>query len=325
MKKETKIFILISVILVAVLTAIDIQTKGKITSLIGSVNPMNLKSSDVSYTNNSQSNVQGAIDALYNRTLLKNRTSNFIEAYTYNASTCVTGNESTCVATTCYKTKSANACPAGTIIKYKVNDQEVQTFHEMYDDASTITMQAQRNTVYNTAWITKLDYDGGSSAKNDKGPLTILAALESATAGWEYVNDQTYTMGTTTFKTNAYTGCSTYSSCSSNPYTLTSRTAKARMITLQETASLGCTTTSKSCPKWMYNYLKSSTSNGGTVNDTSTGPSGNNNSGYWTMSAYSSTTNNAWFVRQSGVVYYGNVSYVDDTNYGARAVVQVSK
>ena len=67
MKKETKIFVLIIVISVAVLTALDIQTKGKITSLLGSVNPMNLKSSDVPYTNNSQSNVQGAIDDLYEK------------------------------------------------------------------------------------------------------------------------------------------------------------------------------------------------------------------------------------------------------------------
>ena len=66
MKKETKIFILIIVISVALLTALDIQTKGKITSLIGSVNPLNLKSSDVPYTNNGQSTVQGAIDDLYN-------------------------------------------------------------------------------------------------------------------------------------------------------------------------------------------------------------------------------------------------------------------
>ena len=67
MKKETKIFILITVITVAILTALDIQTKGKITSLVGSVNPMNLKSSDVPYTNNSQSTVQGAIDDLYTK------------------------------------------------------------------------------------------------------------------------------------------------------------------------------------------------------------------------------------------------------------------
>ena len=284
-----------------------------------------ISGSQVTYTDTNNigaTTVQGAIDALYNRTLLKNRTSNFIEAYTYNASTCVTGNESTCVQTTCYKTKSANSCPAGTIIKYRVNDQEVQTFHVMYDDASTITMQAQRNTVYNTAWITALDYSGSTTYASDKGPLTILTALESATAGWVNVNDQTYTMGTTTFKTNANTGCSAYNTCSANTYTLASRTAKARMITLQEAAVLGCTGSDKSCPNWMNNYLGSSTSYRGTENDTSLGPNGSMNNGYWTMSAYSSNTSLAWNVHQRGRV--NNIS-VYQSNFDARAVVQVSK
>ena len=275
--------------------------------------------------------VQGAIDALYNRTLLKNRTSNFIEAYTYNASTCVTGLESTCVATTCYKTKSANSCPAGTIIKYKVNDQEVQTFHVMYDDASTITMQSQKNTVYNTAWMSKADYvaaggtesDYGSYGNNNKGPLTILTALESATAGWSNVNDQTYTIGDDSSSTNlGYSGCSAYNTCAANTYTLSSRTAKARMITVQEAALLGCTTSDQSCPNWMNNYLSTSTSYRGTVNDTSHGPNSTNNNGYWTMSANSFSDNSAWLVDQFGYLYrLGVIS----TNFGARAVVQVSK
>ena len=78
MKKETKIFILIIVIIVALVTALDIQTKGKITSLIA----LDLKSSDVPYTNNGQSTVQGAIDDLYNgyiaRTLVSNRKNNTV-------------------------------------------------------------------------------------------------------------------------------------------------------------------------------------------------------------------------------------------------------
>ena len=65
--KKIKIFILIIVISVTLLAALDIQTKGKITSLIGSVNLMNLKSSDVSYTNNSQNTLDGALDTLYTK------------------------------------------------------------------------------------------------------------------------------------------------------------------------------------------------------------------------------------------------------------------
>ncbi len=280
--------------------------------------------SQVTYTDTyslGATTVQGAIDALYNKTKLGND-SKFVEAYTYNQTSgasnyCVTGNESTCVATTCYKTKSASSCPAGTIIRYKVSPGNVVTFHVMYDDANTITMQAQRNTIYNTAWYPTLS--------STSGPITVLPALESATAGWEYVNNQTYTMGTTTFKTNAYTGCSEYNTCTTNTYTLAERTAKARMITVQEAVLLGCTSSDKSCPKWMNNYLQQSTSNGGTVNDKSHGPNNTNNSGYWTMSANPSDTRRAWIVAQNGRVNNYSFVSVDYAYYGARAVVVVSK
>ena len=285
--------------------------------------------SEVSYTDNNnlgESTVQGAIDKLY--TMAANAGGNlgdsnkFVEAYTYNASRCVTGNESTCVKTECYKTKSAGACPAGTIIRYKVRPGEAVTFHVMYDDASTITMQSQRNTIYNTPWISALDYSGSTTYKNDKGPLTILSALESATAGWVNVNDQTYEMGTTVFKQNKYTGCSEYNECRANTYTLSSRTAKARMIAVQEAALAGCTARMKSCPKWMNNYLSQSTSFGGTENDTSHGPAGTTNDGYRTMSARSTDTSNAWLVFQIGNI---NLSNANNTNFGARAVVVVNK
>lgn len=293
-----------------------------------------IQSSDVGYTNNGQSTVQGALDDLYIKSKLENRSSNFVEAYTYNASTCVTGNESTCVATTCYKTKSANSCPAGTIIRYKVRPGEVITFHVMYDAASTITMQTQKNTVYNTSWVTMDDFvaaggtenDYGNYGNNSKGPLTILTALENATAGWINVNDQTYTAGTTTFKTNAYTGCDSYNTCAKNRYTLSSRTVKARIITVQEAAVLGCTNASNSCPIWMNNYLISSALAGGSVEaDYSHGPKGTSNQGYWTMNARSSGSGysyNAWYMS-----FLGNIDRdsIKNTYYGARAVVQVSK
>ena len=65
MKKNTKIFILIVVICVALVTALDIQTKGKITSLIGSVNPMNLKVTIIPYTNDTS--VYRALNTLYTK------------------------------------------------------------------------------------------------------------------------------------------------------------------------------------------------------------------------------------------------------------------
>ena len=237
-------------------------------------------------------------------------TNNIKVAYTYNPTSCITGEEETCVQTSCYENSSVGSCPAGTIIKYAVNDTEEKYFHVLHDDGETMTLQQRENTVYNTAWYS-------SSDDNSKGPTTILPVLENATAGWTNVNDQTYTMGTTNFNnTNAYTGC-TESGCTTNTYTLGQRTGKARMITMQEATAIGCTKSDKSCPNWMNNYLRESTGYGGTVNDTT----GNQNFGYWTMSAVSSNTSQMW-----NVDYCGSVDSLEPYPYfGARAVVVVSK
>ena len=278
---------------------------------------------NVSYTNTtsglSATNMQDALDEAYNNNELKNR-SNIVAAYTYNASTCVTGLESTCSKTTCYKSTTAGSCPAGTIIQYKVNDMEVVTFHVMFDNGSTMTMQSQRNTISNSNWYGEY---ADTAEAHSTGPLTVLPILEHATKSWTNVNDQTYTMGTTVFKTNAYTLCSRYDSCTSNSYKLSSRTAKARMITVQEATSLGCTTTNNSCPIWMHNYLHLSTNNGGTFDDNNTDASSTYNNGYWTMNV-ATTSTTVWAIGFAGSL--GNqyrFSYTN--NYGARAVVVISK
>lgn len=88
--------------------------------------------------------------------------------------------------------------------------------------------------------------------------------------------------------------------------------AKARMITLQEVVSLGCTTVNKSCPIWMYNYLKNAIVNGGT------------NEGvdytYWTSTA--KTVDYAW-----RIYYYARVGNdgTSDVLGGARAVITIEK
>ncbi len=243
-------------------------------------------------------------------------TNNIKVAYTYNSSSCITGEEETCVETSCYENSSVGSCPAGTIIKYAVNDTEEKYFHVLHDDGDTMTLQQRENTVYNTAWYS-------SSDDNSKGPLTILPVLENATSGWTNVNNQTYTMGTTNFNnTNAYTGCDNNLNCTTNTYTLGQRTGKARMITMQEATAVGCTTSNLSCPNFMNNYLLDSTSNGGTVNDTHTENGATYNGGYWTMSASSSDADHAWTVYYLGYVGRSSTS---DTRTGARAVVVVNK
>ncbi len=182
-----------------------------------------------------------------------------------------------------------------------MNDTTEIYFHVVSDNGNTLTLQQRENIVYKTAWY----YDAASD--NTKGPLTILPALENVISGWTNVLDQTYTLGVTVFKDNAFTGCdvdatSKKYNCTTNSYTLEERTAKARMLTLQEANGLGCIHLAKSCPVWMYNYLTASINHGGTV-DQSGGEYGKN-WGYWTMNTWSYDLNSAWYMYHTGSMNY---------------------
>ncbi len=226
---------------------------------------------------------------------------------------CVTGEEATCQAINSPKTYEV-----GTIIKYKVNDTEEKYFHVMSDNGDTLTLQQRENTMYTTAWHTNND--------NTKGPLTILSLLENATNNWTNVLDQSYTLGTTIFKDNAYTGCDENLYCQVNNYILQRQTTKARLITIQEASSFGCLVwqtdnsgiNNGSCPIWMYNYFIDSISFGGTANQEGE----KNNVGYWTSSSYSPSSSEAWHVSHDGSVYHRPTSIV---NIGARAVIDIKK
>ncbi len=319
MKKVRKIFKNNYKILIGLILGVIISVGGvcAATTIAGSTVTYSNSSSGLSSTT-----VQGAIDELYTKTDIR-KTGNFISAYDYQTDgfyKCITGEEDTCQRTYCYKKNYGRTCRKGTIIKYKVNDTDIVTFHVMYDNGSTLTMQSQKNTVYNTKWY--------SDNINTSGPLIILPALEHATNGWTNVNYIEYTAGTTNLYQNAYTGCSSYNSCETNRYTLSSRKARARMITTLEAVNLGCTNQPKSCPIWMYNYLFNSVSNGATVDDSTIDPTtGQHNDGYFTMSAGTITSSSGDNNFVLAIYGTGLVSfhYPMATDYGARAVVEVTK
>ena len=261
---------------------------------------------------------------------IKNR--NIVTAYTYDenptsATFCLGGEEKTCQETTCYEDTTAGSCPAGTIIKYHVNDTDDKYFNVLYDKGNSLTMQQRENTVYSTAW-----YSGGND--NTKGPTTILPALETATNGWTNVNPLTYTAGVTEFGTGdfktANTAC-TYTAgatvnatlCSDKTYPdFTKTNVKARMVTAQEAGEMNCQMqTLKTCKKFMNNYLYQSLSYGGTVED-DYHTAGSHNLGYWTMSAETADEIGAIGVLNGG---YLQAHRSMDAHSGARAVVEIDK
>lgn len=219
-------------------------------------------------------------------------------AYKYDqdheSTLCITGNEKTCVETDCYS--PGKTCSSGDIVDYMVNGLERVRFHVLFDNGTVMTMQSQTNTVFNTAW--------NSQGSNSSGPTTILAALNAATYNWNNVNDVIYTAGSTVFKTNAYTGCST-TGCTINKYTSQPSTIKARLITVQEANVLGCNGTKTSCPNWMYTDLDSTS-----------------NESYWTLSASTSSEDDAINIDYNNGL---NIYNVTASTTGARAVVEVTK
>lgn len=264
---------------------------------------------------------------------------NIVKSYTYDQvkdspTFCVTGEEATCQVNQCYDSEDIDSCPIGTILRYRVADGDVRYFHVMKDDGEHLTMQQRENTLNNVKWF----HSPSGNSCAESGPLTALEALQTATDGWKYVNDQTFKMGETVFKDNAFTGCSvdfksTYEyegkdyypiACSNNVYTLDTLTRKARIITAQEAMFYGCKQPATSnfirgtCPVWMYNYLSYVTWNGGTVNM-------DNAQGYYTLTARIEDYNCS--VNTFGINNSGNAEWPDFyfNNYGVRAVVEVNK
>lgn len=264
---------------------------------------------------------------------------NLVRAYTYDQvkdspTFCVTGEETTCQINQCYNEENIDSCPVGTIIRYRVTDNDIRYFHVMKDDGNHLTMQQREATTIASKW----SENSADSQFLREGPLTILELLNSETSNWKYVNDQTFKMGETIFKDNPYTGYKYDSwtkfeengheffeqSVDSNAYTMDEMTRKARMITAQEAIAFGCkypagiiNDVPSSCPVWMYNYLSVSTKFGGTVDTLFYA--------YWTMNldnTYSYATNYAVTVTTYGHLVTYAAKFEKHTS---RAVVEVNK
>ena len=329
---KERIKMLIMFVLGAILTGTTVYAA----TIISSIN--------VEYSNENSKliadNVQDAIDEVYDKSFLKPS----IVAYEYSEQDpkCINGEEKTCVKTDCYK--KGKTCKQGTVIKYYVKENEYHYFYVLRDNGTIITMQQRENTIRNIPW-----HAGAND--NSKGPDTILPALEQATSTWVNVNVLEYEPGVTTLYENAYTGCTWTASttsdykirCEANKYTSTvlgTRKARARMITVLEAGSTGCLVwkdgeTDKtiiqpstdsynhgSCPDWMHNYLWQSKNSGGSYNDDTVNENGVYDYDYWTMSAYSGNTTNAWHVNHAGSLIS---SLTTDTSHSARAVVEITK
>lgn len=216
---------------------------------------------------------------------------NIVGIFNYKEDTCVNGKEDTCVINNCLVDKEE--CSPGTIINYRVSDTETIGFNVLHEDKDTITLQAMTELIPSVAWHTGF-------YTTTEGPKEALAKLDNYTNTWSNVIKQTFTLGTTTFLENPYTGCDNSSyTCDTNYYTMDEQTINARMITVQEAKKIGCSKSTESCPKWAYNM----------------------NSFYWTMNADSVNDGFAIYISRGGFYQINSSS----TSIGIRPVVTIKK
>jgi len=89
-------------------------------------------------------------------------------------------------------------CESGTAFALMVNDEEVYKFYVINDDGKEVTLIMNNNVGSNCVWISENDYleAGGTNytsyGKNDKGPLTVLKTLYSATEDWTNILEREY-------------------------------------------------------------------------------------------------------------------------------------
>ena len=263
------------------------------------------------------------------------------------------------------------ACTLGELVQYDpVNNAACTTGETCYkwrvittNDTTTndtITLQLDHNLVNLSAWVLGTDYNDNENwwgGNTDKGPITALKALETATTSWDDSLKLNYSYDTSAARNNYGTLSCTNGTCTVAGGTITTN-LKARMITGEEvkaitvaagaaegTNAYNWAITNENYDTGSY-YFSSSTYILGTqtsgagstdlswlVENTIANPDsdsgatantyGDTNSGYWTLSPYSGLSSYAWYVNN-----YGNFSnvYVDvDSNFGIRPVITIPK
>jgi len=240
-----------------------------------------------------------------------------VNPYITSAHACVTDSNVVCSET---DIKSDE----GILVNVKVNDNENYDFYVVSDTGSELTLIMNKNIGSAVSWISKTDYNDdtnyGSYGNNNKGPITSLNYLNSETAGWANISAiESYTYdnnlnGTTNYygyqKLEITNGEGVLTSQDGNTTTELTGTSRARLLTYEEASSLGCTTTSGSCPSWIYGNLH--------IDENSTLPYR-----YWLLTAIPTDSINAWTIASSGFVYNHYLKYGDYD--GVRPVITISK
>lgn len=238
---------------------------------------------------------------------VKEKNPNILNVYKYVESEnvsekCLAGKEEVCEEIT--NINGDTEYTPGTIIKYKVNDDDDGTyFNVLHDDGDTLTLQTTQS-IASSKWY--------SSNDSTFGPLAALDAVETATENWDNVNNFDYSIGDNK-SSLGYSGCINYRRCEVEKYTLSRTDKKARLLIIQEAAALDCSDYGGSCKDFLFNYMYDAATYGGTFED--------DTYYYWLMNTQSNSDIHGW-----SIYFNGGTSYVAASNNNkVRAVVEINK
>lgn len=193
--------------------------------------------------------------------------------------------------------KDGTKCENGTAFAIKVNNSTIEKFYVISDNGHNVTLIMNRDLVEDAAWYKDLNDTttcNSSWCYHSKGPLTALAALESATAGWTNIDSYSYTLN------------------DDNVIPLYNQiervNVRARMLSYTEAVTLGCQSfstnnTASGCPDWLNGDIGSS--------------------GYWLSTASPHSEISAYLISIFQSIGQNNV--LIDNHYGVRPVITVPK
>ena len=225
---------------------------------------------------------------------------------------------------------------------------------------ATITLQMDHNLVNKTPWVSRADYNDntnyGTNGNTNKGPITALKALETATASWDDSLKLNYTYDTSSATQNYGVLSCTNGTCIIGENTITTN-LKARMITgeeLREIVMAAGAAVGSEADNWLisndsyYSFarkdkiigtytnvpsgqtgstelvwlVENTTTN--TYNEATSNAYGENNTGYWSLSQCGDNAKYAWYLTNSGG--FSAIIGVNSTgNFGVRPVITIPK
>ena len=176
-----------------------------------------------------------------------------------------------------------------------------------YDGSDKVNLLLDHDTTAEVAWVSKADYieaggtkaEYGSYGNNSKGPITALKQLKSDTSTWnKSINPRL-------IEASEIATITGYPNWNNKWY---------YFHTNSTTEYKGAAGTNKYA--WLFDNTGSCTTYGCNVADPST-------YGYWTGTAYSGNSSNAWGVSSFGLLNDDTVNYA--VIYGVRPVITVSR